>query len=80
MRHLHRLLRRLGQGHDLRARDEAGPAVPLPRRGLLHHLRAPPGGPLPEFFYERSGERFGFGPREFQIEMLAKLERGERLW
>jgi len=32
------------------------------------------------FFYERSGERFGFGPREFQIEMLAKLERGERLW
>src|SRR6266853_1451403 len=31
-------------------------------------------------FYERSGERFGFGPREFQIEMLAKLERGERLW
>jgi len=32
------------------------------------------------FFYELSGERFGFGPREFQIEMLAKLERGERLW
>ena len=32
------------------------------------------------FFYELSGERFGFGPREFQVEMLAKLERGERLW
>src|SRR2546427_434210 len=32
------------------------------------------------FFYESSGERFGFGPREFQIEMLARLERGERLW
>jgi len=32
------------------------------------------------FFYEQKGERFGFGPREFQIEMLAKLERGERLW
>jgi len=32
------------------------------------------------FFYERGGERFGFGPREFQIEMLAALERGERLW
>jgi hypothetical protein len=32
------------------------------------------------FFYEQAGERFGFGPREFQIEMLAKLERGERLW
>src|SRR6266853_1451406 len=43
VRHLHRLLRRLGQGHDLRPRDEAGPAVPLPRRRLLQHLRAPPG-------------------------------------
>src|SRR5258706_244770 len=32
------------------------------------------------FFYERSGERFGFGPRDFQMEMLAKLDRGERLW
>jgi len=32
------------------------------------------------FFYEQAGERFGFGPREFQVEMLAKLERGERLW
>ena len=30
--------------------------------------------------YERSGERFGFGPREFQMEMLAKLDSGERLW
>jgi predicted dienelactone hydrolase len=32
------------------------------------------------FFYERAGERFGFGPPEFQHEMLAKLESGERLW
>ncbi len=32
------------------------------------------------FFYEQAGERFGFGPREFQVEMLAKIERGERLW
>jgi len=32
------------------------------------------------FFYEQAGERFGFGPREFQMEMLAKLDRGERLW
>ena len=32
------------------------------------------------FFYEQRGERFGFGPREFQAEMLAKLERDERLW
>ena len=32
------------------------------------------------FFYEQAGERFGFGPAEFQQEMLAKLEAGERLW
>jgi hypothetical protein len=32
------------------------------------------------FFYEQQGERFGFGPPEFQHEMLAKLESGERLW
>src|SRR5437016_14284067 len=32
------------------------------------------------FFYEQRGERFGFGPPAFQQEMLAKLERGERLW
>ena len=32
------------------------------------------------FFYEQAGERFGFGPPEFQQEMLAKLESGERLW
>jgi len=32
------------------------------------------------FFYESRGERFGFGPPEFQQEMLARVERGERLW
>ena len=32
------------------------------------------------FFYEQQGERFGFGPPEFQHEMLVKLESGERLW
>jgi hypothetical protein len=32
------------------------------------------------FFYEQAGERFGFGPPEFQHEMLAKLESGEKLW
>ena len=35
------------------------------------------GGP---FFYAQGGERLGFGPMEFQQEMLAKLQRGERLW
>ena len=32
------------------------------------------------FFYEREGERFGFGPPEFQREMSERVERGERLW
>ena len=32
------------------------------------------------FFYEENGERLGFGPREFQIEMAEKVARGERLW
>jgi hypothetical protein len=32
------------------------------------------------FFYEQGGERFGFGPPEFQQEMLVKLQSGERLW
>jgi hypothetical protein len=32
------------------------------------------------FFYEQRGARYGFGPREFQVEMLARLERDERLW
>jgi hypothetical protein len=32
------------------------------------------------FFYEVAGERFGFGPPEFQQEMSEKVARGERLW
>ncbi len=32
------------------------------------------------FFYEENGERTGFGPREFQLEMLENLRRDERLW
>jgi hypothetical protein len=32
------------------------------------------------FFYEIGGERFGFGPPEFQREMSEKVDRGERLW
>jgi hypothetical protein len=32
------------------------------------------------FFYERGGERFGFGPPEFQAEMMDKVSRGEPLW
>ena len=32
------------------------------------------------FFYEQRDEWFGFGPQEFQAEMLAKLQSGETLW
>jgi SEC-C motif len=32
------------------------------------------------FFYEQRGERFGFGPKEFQVEMLARLDHDARLW
>ena len=32
------------------------------------------------FFYERGGERFGYGPPDFQQEMAAQVARGERLW
>ena len=32
------------------------------------------------FFYEVGGERFGFGPPEFQREMGEKVARGEALW
>ena len=32
------------------------------------------------FFYEIGGERFGFGPPEFQAEMAQKVARGEALW
>jgi hypothetical protein len=32
------------------------------------------------FFYEIGGERFGFGPPEFQQEMAERVARGEALW
>ena len=32
------------------------------------------------FFYEVGGERFGYGPPEFQQEMSARVARGEALW
>lgn len=32
------------------------------------------------FFYEVAGERFGFGPPEFQQEMSERVARGEVLW
>ena len=32
------------------------------------------------FYYQRDGERLGYGPPAFQQEMLDKLRRGEKLW
>ena len=32
------------------------------------------------FYYQRNGERLGYGPPAFQQEMLDKLRRGEKLW
>jgi len=43
----------------------------------MQGLSARTGSP---FFYERGGERFGYGPPEFQAEMAARVARGEKLW
>ncbi len=32
------------------------------------------------FYYTQGGERLGYGPALFQQDMLAKLQRGEKLW
>jgi hypothetical protein len=32
------------------------------------------------FFYEQAGEKLGFGPPEFQRDMLARLARGDAMW
>jgi hypothetical protein len=32
------------------------------------------------FFYEQAGEKFGFGPAEFQQDMLLRAQRGEPMW
>ena len=42
-------------------------------RQHAQHTRTP-------FFYAQQGQRFGYGPPEFQQEMAGKLARGERLW
>jgi hypothetical protein len=51
-----------------------------PDESLLDWMRSLSARSGAPFFYEQAGERFGFGPPEFQHEMLAKLESGERLW
>jgi SEC-C motif len=32
------------------------------------------------FFYSENGQRLGFGPPEFQVEMMERFARGEKLW
>jgi len=51
-----------------------------PDAALLEWMRTHALATRTPFFYEQSGERFGFGPPEFQQEMSAKAARGERLW
>jgi hypothetical protein len=51
-----------------------------PSEALLAWMRAFAERTRVPFFYEQRGERFGYGPPEFQSEMAAKVARGERLW
>lgn len=32
------------------------------------------------FFYEQGGEKIGFGPEEFQRDMLLRAQRGDPMW
>jgi hypothetical protein len=45
--------------------------------GWMQDFSARTGAP---FFYERAGERYGFGPEAFRQEMLQKHESGQKLW
>jgi hypothetical protein len=51
-----------------------------PDEALLDWMRAFSTRTQRPFFYEVAGERFGFGPPEFQREMAEKVDRGEALW
>jgi hypothetical protein len=51
-----------------------------PDEALLEWMRSYSERSGRPFFYEIAGERFGFGPMEFQLEMQQKLQRGEKLW
>jgi len=55
------------------AGNDPDPAMLDWLRGYAQTARLP-------FFYSQRGERYGFGPPEFQLEMAAKVARGERLW
>lgn len=51
-----------------------------PDEKLLEWMRAFSLRTRRPFFYEHGGEKLGFGPPEFQRDMLARLERGEAMW
>jgi hypothetical protein len=51
-----------------------------PGAELLEWMRAFSRRTRRPFFYEQRGEKLGFGPPEFQQDMLARLARGEPMW
>ena len=51
-----------------------------PGETVLEGLRAQAQATRAPFFYEQRGERFGYGPPDFQREMAARVARGEKLW
>ena len=51
-----------------------------PGEAVLDWLRAQAQATRTPFFYEQRGERYGYGPPEFQREMAQRVARGEKLW
>ena len=51
-----------------------------PDAGVIRWMEAMSARLKRPFFYEVGGERFGFGPPEFQQEMAERVARGETLW
>jgi len=56
------------------------PAGRDPDEAALRWMQARARATGEPFFYERQGERVGYGPPAFQMEMQLKLQRGEKLW
>ena len=51
-----------------------------PDEALLDWMRDYARNSRVPFFYEQGGQRYGFGPPEFQNEMAERAAKGERLW
>lgn len=51
-----------------------------PGEPVLEGLRANAQATRTPFFYEQGGERYGYGPPDFQHEMAQRVARGEKLW